>query len=127
MDILHLAAPCRNVPVTFTLDLTMRRTGFSQVLGLLIALAVLMLLIWGERREGDVEAFRRSGIVFLLVSVGLTFSKSIPVYAGPKLVGALEGWRKLYVLLPCYTIAAAICVFPLQVACALGFRGFVCG
>ena len=23
MDILHLAAPCRNVPVTFTLDLTM--------------------------------------------------------------------------------------------------------
>jgi len=105
----------------------MQRSGFSQVLGLLIFVAALVLVFWGRGREGDVEAFRISGVVFLLVSVGLTFAKRIPVYAGPKLVGALEGWRKAYVLLPSYTIAAAICVFPLQVACALSFRGFICG
>ena len=34
MDILHLAAPCRNVPVTFTLDISMKRL---LVTGLLLA------------------------------------------------------------------------------------------
>jgi len=29
LDILHLAAPCRNVPVTFTLDSTMRVVDFE--------------------------------------------------------------------------------------------------
>ena len=34
MDILHLAAPCRNVPVTFTLELTKQPMNAKRALGL---------------------------------------------------------------------------------------------
>lgn len=104
----------------------MRRPASSQLWGFLIFVVALLLAFYGRGREGDAEAFRLSGVVFLLVSVGLTFTKRIPVYAGPKLVGVLEGWRKLYVLVPSYSIAAVICAFPQQVACALDFRSYVC-
>ena len=63
----------------------------------------------------------------LLISVGLTFAKRIPVYSGPKQLAVLEGWRKLCVLVPSYSIALSVCFFPHQIACAANLRGYVCG
>lgn len=105
----------------------MPRPAISRVWGFLAFILLVLLEQFVRGAYGDTEAFRLWGAALLLVSVGLSRLNSIPVYFGPKQVGFLEGWRKLYVLVPSYMIAVLVCAFPHQVACAVNLRGYVCG
>ena len=105
----------------------MTRAGIYPLWGFAAFVAFVLLDRFLRGTYGDTEAFRLWGLALLLVSVALTFLKEIPVYFGPRQVGALEGWRKLYCLIRSYTIALAVCAFPHQVACAVNLKGNVCG
>ena len=52
MDIVHLAAPCRNVPVTFTLDRKMPPFQFPDVLFWLIFAGVIGFFLFNIVRRG---------------------------------------------------------------------------
>ena len=103
-----------------------RSTG-AQVLGFLgfVVLAGTSAMIYSA--FGQQEGLRFWGICLVLTSIVFTFMKRIPVSVGRKALRPLEGWRKAYVLVPCYAIGLAVTSFPHEVACAVNLRGYGCG
>ena len=89
MDILHLAAPCRNVPVTFTLDRMKRRRlflgpianptwwDFLRRVGGALTLVAAVILVARELAPGYV------GIAVLVVCTGLVA------------LAAVQEWRQV--------------------------------
>lgn len=103
-----------------------RSTG-AQILGFLgfVVVAGTSAMIYAA--FGQREAFRFWGICLVLTSIVFTFMKRIPVSVGKTELRPLEGWRKAYVLVPCYAMGWAVTSFPHEVACAVNLRGYVCG
>ena len=84
LEILHRAAPCRNVPVTFTLDLTMRRLLMEALVPLALMAALICAGIWLQ--APDLAMFGILAPLPVFVVIGIRRHLSLVqklMYAGP--------------------------------------------
>ena len=99
LDILRCAAPCRNVPVTFTLDITSDMLAVLNIFLIFVFAAVSFRLVAGLRRESKVisEFGLSSGLMFWVMLFPL----------GPVLLLGAP-----LISLPLSTVAACACYVP---------------
>ena len=98
----------------------------GRVLGFVAFLCLAATWHIVDEAFGQEAGFRFWGLLLLASSVVFTFLTRIPIHLGEKQVGALEGWRKLYILVPMYGLALAVVLWPTAVACSIGLKGYVC-
>ena len=75
---------------------------------------------------GQEAGLRFLGALLLASALVFSFLPRIPVHVGEKQVASLEGWRKLYAVIPMYAIGLAVVIWPTIIACSIGLRGYQC-
>jgi hypothetical protein len=75
---------------------------------------------------GREAGFRFWGALLLASAVVFSLLSRIPIHLGERQVASLEGWRKLYAIIPMFAIGLAVVIWPTAIACSIALRGYQC-
>ena len=89
---------------------------------------VCLAVAWNIVHEtfGQEAGLRFWGALLLASALVFSFLARIPVHVGTQEVASLEGWRKLYAIIPMCTNGLAVVIWPTAIACSIGLRGYQC-
>ena len=76
---------------------------------------------------GQQAAFRCWGLLLIGGGIAFCFAARIPIRLGEHQIASLEGWHKLYAIVPVGAVGLAVVIWPTEIACSIALAGYPCG